>query len=41
MNKKISLGAAIAFMLIVAAATNSISMLYAKSTKNETYYSVK
>ncbi len=41
MNKKISLGAAIAFMLIVAAATFSMSMLYAMSTFNEKVYSVK
>ena len=38
MNKKISLGAAIAFMLIVAAATFSMSMLYAMSTFNEKVY---
>lgn len=41
MNKKISLGAAIAFMAIIAAATFSVTMVYAMRTFNDKVYSIK
>ncbi|MDL2233409.1 PDZ domain-containing protein [Ruminococcaceae bacterium OttesenSCG-928-L11] len=41
MNKKISLGAAIAFMLIIAAATFSMTMIYSQNTFNERVSNLK
>lgn len=41
MNKKISLGAAIALMAIIAAATFSITMVYARQTFNSTILNIK
>lgn len=41
MNKKISLGSAIAFMAIVAAVTFSLTMVHAMRRFNDTVYSIK
>lgn len=41
MNKKISLGAAIAMMAIIAAATFSITMVYSRQTFNKTVLNIK
>lgn len=41
MNKKISLGAAIAFMLVVAALVYSVTMVYSMRTFNDKVYSLK
>ena len=41
MNKKIPLGAAIAFMAIIAAATFSITRVYSMQTFNDKVYSIK
>ena len=41
MNKKISLGAALALLAIVAAATFSITMVYSRQTFNNTILNIK
>ena len=41
MNKKISLGAAIALMAIIASATFSVTMVYSRQTFNDTVHNIK